>query len=66
MLLRKKRLGGCIIDNRYSVAPTPGWWQRLRHWREERQLRRFRVSPGDWQAALGDWAVYQTSSGVPP
>lgn len=35
------------------------WWQRLRHWREDRQLRQLKVSPGQWQEALGDWAVYQ-------
>ncbi len=35
------------------------WWQRLRHWREDRQLRQLKVSPGQWQEALGDWAVYR-------
>src|SRR5690606_632679 len=35
------------------------WWQRLRHGREDRQLQQRRVSPGQWQEALGDWAVYR-------
>src|SRR5690554_8166222 len=34
------------------------WWQRLRHWREDGQLQQLKVSPGQWQEALGDWAVY--------
>nr|WP_275425481.1 M90 family metallopeptidase [Pseudomonas saudimassiliensis] len=34
----------------------------MRHWREDRQLRRLTVSAAQWQQALGDWAVYQRYS----
>ncbi|WP_226944606.1 zinc-dependent peptidase [Pseudomonas sp. FME51] len=42
-----------------TQRPASGWWQRLRYWREDRQLRRLTVTADQWQQALGDWAVYQ-------
>lgn len=42
-----------------SAAPAGSWWQRLRSWREDRRLRQMQISPAQWQAALGDWPVYQ-------
>src|SRR5690606_36431158 len=42
-----------------TQRPASGWWQRLRHWRENRQLSRLTVTADQWQQALGDWAVYQ-------
>ncbi|WP_185267172.1 M90 family metallopeptidase [Halopseudomonas xiamenensis] len=51
--------GRAVINNRV-VTPRPrGWWQRLRRWREDRQLRGLAISAGQWHQALGDWAVYR-------
>lgn len=41
------------------MLTSPRWWQRLRHRREDRQLRRLGVTPELWHAALGEWPVYQ-------
>lgn len=51
-----------VITDR-SIAPaSSSWWQRLRYWREDRQLRRLVVTPRQWHAALGGWAVYRRFS----
>jgi len=45
---------------RTDISKTgSGWWQRLRHWREDRRLRRLDITAGQWQQALGNWGVYQ-------
>ena len=50
--------GGKTITDKPTIRPSRGWWQRLRYWREDRRLRRLMVTPEQWRAALGDWAVY--------
>jgi len=48
-----------VIVAKLNAPAASGWWQRLRYWREDRQLRRLAVTSAQWHAALGDWTVYQ-------
>ena len=54
--------GEIAISKQATLRERRSWWQRLSHWREDRQLRRLAVSAEQWQHALGDWAVYRRCS----
>lgn len=59
MLRYGRRAPGSAQQMMVRREPRTGLWQRWRDWRENRRLRQLNISSEQWQAALGDWAVYQ-------
>jgi len=51
-----------VIADTFTSSRSLSWWRRLCLWREGRQLRKLAITPQQWQAALGDWPVYQRYS----